>query len=212
MTAGQWIGLGVLLAAMLLLLLRVGVLLEYSGDLRLFLCIGPWRKPLVEKEEAAKEEKSAPAEGEGTQKTAKKKPIITKELVFELLAALKKLLFMIGKRLHISPLELELIFGGPDPADVAQAFGKSNAALWPMLAVLEENLTVRRRKVRLDMDFAAEKSVFRARVGVSMHVFDWLAVLFVAACKGLKLLLHYRRLQPKPETNISNESPQSSGV
>lgn len=209
MTLGQWIGLGILLAVLLLLLLRVGVLLEYEEQLRLTLCIGPWRKPLKKKEEAAKEE-SAPAAEEGTQTAAKKKPVITKELVFELLASLKKLLFMIGKRLHIIPLEVQIVFGGPDPADVARAFGQSNAALWPLLALLEENMTVRRRKVCLDMDFTAEKSVCRVKAGVSMHVFDWLAVLIVAAYKGLKLLLHYRKLQPKPETTQTNEAPQSS--
>lgn len=83
-----------------------------------------------------------------------------------------KLVFgMLGRLVRaitVDHLRLEMTVSGADAADTAVEYGKVCAALYPILAVIERAVTVRRREVRIEPNFLNESSAVFA--DVRLHV------------------------------------------
>lgn len=197
MTALKSIGC-ILLLCLLLSLLRVGVVADIGGALRVRLCIGPVRRTVLPKrKKPPKSEKKTAAEKKPAMAKKHRLPKPThselRALVETALGALGRTLRRTCKRTRIDPLELCVRFAGSDPADVAQTYGYACAALWTFMPRLEELFYIPRPSILLDMDFQAEKTTVEGTVGVTLRVCDLFAILFTIAPPLAKWFLRYRR-------------------
>lgn len=140
MTALKVIGI-ILLIFILIGFLRVGALMQFGDELHVQLSVGPFRFTLLpakeKKETPKKKAKEKKPKSEGEEAKQKKKPSLPKptkeelrDLITTALSALKETAKRTCKRLRIDPLEILIVFGGTDPADIAQTYGYASAAMW----------------------------------------------------------------------------------
>lgn len=168
MTALKVIGI-ILLIFLLIGFLRVGALLRFGQELNLRLSVGPFRFTLLsakEKKETAQE--AAKTKKEEEKRAEKKKrglPKLTKEekkdLISTALSALRESARRACKRLRIDPLEILVVFGGSDPAEIAQTYGYANAVMWGLMPHLEDIFLIPEPSMHLRMDYSAEKRAQR---------------------------------------------------
>ena len=137
MTALEIIGM-ILLLFLLLSLLRVGAIVDFGGELRVRLRVGPVKLTVLPRKEKKAQKKAAEAAGETPEEKTKPKaagghrlPKLSfpelRELAGTVLGALKRTLRRTCRRTRIDPLEVGVIFAGDDPADTAQTYGYANA-------------------------------------------------------------------------------------
>ena len=143
MTALEIIGM-ILLLFLLLSLLRVGAIVDFGGELRVRLRVGPVKLTVLPRKEKKAQKKAAEAAGKTPEEKTKPKaagghrlPKLSfpelRELAGTVLGALKRTLRRTCRRTRIDPLEVGVIFAGDDPADTAQTYGYANAALWTLM-------------------------------------------------------------------------------
>lgn len=186
-----------LLLEILLLFLRVGVDVTLAEVTRVKLRIGPLRLQLLPKKEKkkAKEKKTAEKPKEKKAKPAKPKPKIgfseVRSGAETLLPALKTALRKTRRSVRIHPLNLHVIFGGYDPASVAQTYGWAQAVMWSVMPEAERLLVIPKPHIRLDTDFNAVHTLVRGEFGLSARIGDLLNILMtllVPAAKWYKSL------------------------
>ena len=192
MTALEIIGM-ILLLFLLLSLLRVGAIVDFGGELRVRLRVGPVKLTVLpRKEKKAQEEKTKPKAARGNRLPKLSFPEL-RELAGTVLGALKRTLRRTCRRTRIDPLEVGVIFAGDDPADTAQTYGYANAALWTLMPKLEELFYIPKPSVYLGMDFTKAETSAEGTVGVSLRVCDLFAILFTLAAPVGKWFLRWRR-------------------
>lgn len=200
MTALKIIGI-ILLVFLLIGFLRVGAILSFEEELRVAVRVGLIRltifpgkekKPKKPKEEKPKEEKK--------EKKPKKKRSIPKPTFEELLDLIETALSALGatarracKRLHIDPLDLTLVFGGGDPADIAMMYGMASSAMYALMPRVEERFHIPDPSLHLRMDYDAEGTEARGTVGLSLRVCDLFAILFTLAVPLGKWFLRFKK-------------------
>ena len=221
MTALKVIGI-ILLIFIALGFLRVGALMQFGDELRLQLSVGPFRftlLPAKEKKEKtpkkAKEKKPKPEGGE-----AKKKPTtlskLTKEelkdLITTALSALKETAKRTCKRLRIDPLEILVVFGGTDPADIAQTYGYASAAMWGVMPHLEDLFRIPDPSLYLRMDYSAAKTRAEGTVGLSLRIRDGLHISLALLIPMLKWYLRYKKAHKNapPAEKPTESTPQTN--
>ena len=204
MTALKVIGV-ILLIVFLIGLIRVGAVVRFGEELGLTLLIGPFRIALL----PAKEKKAA--ERGKTEQQDKKKdrslPKLTrdewKDLIKIALAALKEMARRACKRLRINPLEILVVFGGEDPADIAQSYGYASAAMWGVMPHLEDLFHIPDPSLHLRMDYDAKKTRAEGTVGLSLRIWDGLVIAFALLGPMLKW---YRRFRKAHKNDRSAET------
>ena len=165
MTALKVIGI-ILLIFLLIGFLRVGALLRFGQELNLRLSVGPFRFTLLPAKEKKETAQEAAKTKKDVEKRAEKKkrglPKLTKEekkdLISTALSALRESARRACKRLRIDPLEILVVFGGSDPAEIAQTYGYANAVMWGLMPHLEDIFLIPEPSLHLRMDYSAEKT------------------------------------------------------
>ncbi len=184
-----YILLGLLMLLVLALAVPVYARVVYDGQLRVRLRV--WGFPvalLPEQEKATPEKKKKPKRtAKGDQ--ADKAPSKWEELkgyfkedgpaaLLHYLAELAKLTGQaVGKVLAaitVDKLELELLIAADDPADTAVRYGQVCSVLYPALAAIETRVKVKKRQLRVEPGFLAEKS--DARLDLRLHLRVWQAL------------------------------------
>lgn len=226
MTALKVIGV-ILLLILLLLLLRVGVIVDFGETQRVRLRIGPVRRMLFPGKERTNEKNTRDTEktheGEPPTKKAHSHPALPsftfdewKELADVVLGTLGRTLRCTCRRTRIDPLEISVILAGDDPADTAQAYGHANAVLWTLMPRLEELFCTPKPSIYLGLDFEKKEPSAEGTIGISLRVWDLLAILFTLAFPFIRWFLHYRKKhktgaagapadQPAPDTEPITE-------
>ena len=201
MTALKVIGI-MLLILLFIGRLRVGVILCYQEKLTVTLQIGPAKRTVVPKAKRKKKKEKAPkgeparAEAAATKEEKKRSKLSLGEiydLVSSVLSGLNAAARRIGKRLRLNPFHLTVIFGGDDPAEVAQKFGTANAVLWTMMPKLEELFQIPDPAIHLDMDYSAPRTVFSGEAELSFRIDHILAFVFLLAKPLLKWYRRYKK-------------------
>lgn len=186
MTALKVIGI-ILLIFILIGFLRVGALMQFGDELRVQLSVGPFRFTLLpakeKKETPKKKAKEKKPKSEGEEAKQKKKPSLPKptkeelrDLITTALSALKETAKRTCKRLRIDPLEILIVFGGTDPADIAQTYGYASAAMWGVMPHLEDLFHIPDPSLHLRMDYSSEKTHAEGAVGLSLRIRDGLHI------------------------------------
>lgn len=204
MTALKVIGV-ILLIVFLIGLIRVGAVVRFGEELGLTFLIGPFRIALL----PAKEKKAA-EKGKTEQRDKKKGhslPKLTrdewKDLIKIALAALKEMARRACKRLRIDPLIILVVFGGEDPADIAQSYGYASAAMWGVMPHLEDLFHIPDPSLHLRMDYDAKKTRAEGTVGLSLRIWDGLVIAFALLGPMLKW---YRRFRKAHKNDRSAET------
>lgn len=162
----------------LISLVRVGGRVSY-GQAGLFAAVlaGPFQIQLF----PAKPKKAKPPKLKKEKKLKKKKPLKEKKPAPEgqpgTLPRLMKLLPVVGqacgalkRKIRIDDLELELIWGGGDPAAIALGYGQANAVLGMLWPVFDNNFKVKRHSFQIGMDYSAPQPAVELRAAVTLTV------------------------------------------
>ena len=171
MTALKVIGI-ILLIFILIGFLRVGALMQFGDELRVQLSVGPFRFTLLpakeKKETPKKKAKEEEAKVRGRRGEAKEKALAPQ--------ADKRgvqgphhdgaLGAQGDSETHLQapshrPLEILIVFGGTDPADIAQTYGYASAAMWGVMPHLEDLFHIPDPSLHLRMDYSSERRTQR---------------------------------------------------
>ena len=170
----------ILVVLWLISLIRIGGRVKYGAEgLFVFLLLGPVKLCLF----PAKEEP------EGDWRPKKKKPKKQKPALAEkhkkepkegqpgTLSRLMKLLPVVGqacgalrRKIRIDDLDLDLIWGGSNPAAIAIGYGQANAAMGMIWPILDHNFKVKRRNLRISMDYSRTQPGVEAAAALTMTV------------------------------------------
>ena len=195
-----WI-LGILLALIaLVLLIRVGVYISFGEVLLVRAKAGPVTIQILPKLEKKPQKKKKPKkEKKKPEKEENKPPEKPKEkkklgLTFEdirtavpaLFASLKRGLRKTRRRLKIDPMRLSLIFGGDDPAKVAEMYGWAGSAMWTFMPQIERLTRMPDPRIHLDVDYNSRKTAAEGEIGISLQIRDIFAIGFAFAGPVLK--------------------------
>ncbi len=188
-----WILLAVLaLLILLLFCLRLGVAAGYdqTGGWLMWRLGPKWFSlypPSPKKKTRPVKEKPAAA--------PKEKPALggALDLALALLPDLKQAAGRFRRALRIDELTLHLVWGEDDPADAAIHYGRAWAVVEGLLAFLEANFIVKKRQVRLDLDYQLEHPRLTVRAGLSLTVFQLLRVALPLGWAALKTMWEQRK-------------------
>ncbi len=169
---------GLVLLVLLLLMLRVGALIEYGGkESLLFLRVGWFHFQLAPKEERKKEERFS------TKKAEKKPGPSKKRTIGGSIQTLKTLfpLFLEGfgrlrRKLQVDLLHLEYVSGGEDPAKVAIGFGRASAVFGIFLPVLENTFHIKKRMLRTGLNYDQKESSIYLKLSLSLRVYQGISL------------------------------------
>ncbi len=183
-----WIILAaVLLVLAVLLALPVGAVVRRRERLTVDVTVGPLSFAVYPGKEK-KEEKKPKKEKRKLEKEQLEKPgPNTAQLRYSLEVlpgVIAKALSRTRRRIVVSPLELEAVFGGEDPADTAVLYGRCQALANGLVPVLGELVKLRHTEIRLSVDFEAERTRWTGEAGVYLRVWDGL-VIGLGALGGL---------------------------
>lgn len=197
---GWLIALGILV---LLLMLPLGVSAAYDGEgPRVAVLAGPLRIPVLpakkkDKKQKPKKEKkkAAPKQKPAPKQTQEKKggsftdflPLV--EIVLDFLSDFRR-------KLRVNVLELNLVLAGGDPCDLAINYGKATAALGNLWPRLEQWLVIKKRDVKIQCDFEADKTLVSARLDLTITLARVFSVSFrygIRAIKELMKILNKRK-------------------
>ena len=163
-----WIVFGtVALVVCLLLSMKIGVRVVYdAAQLRVWLQLGPamlqvypeknTKSDVDQKWKRAK--KDVPDQGTGKMPKRKITAEAVLSLLKELLPPFLDALGRVRRGIRVRCLSLHLVISDPNPAEAARRYGMVNSVLWPLLAVLENTVSVERRTVQVELDFGARQS------------------------------------------------------
>lgn len=190
-----WIVLLILVLLLVLLSqLPLGVRLRYDdGGVSVKVRAGvlafrayPMKKKKPKKEKKAKKE---------TVPKPKPKPDLKAlwPLLRELIPVGKEAMEKMTDRLRIDELTVHLIWAEEDPADAAIHYGYAWAASEAGLAFLEARFPIRRRDIRLELDYQREGPEISLTLALSLKLGHLLAVGIPAAIRALGVILQYRK-------------------
>ncbi len=209
--------LGIILGILILiLLLPVGVHVRYDGEATVKLVAGPLKLQLVpakpksrkqlEKEKKKKEQKAA--KKAESKKKAQASHLIQPEppkpkpqeplpdKVQHLLPFAKLAVDALGsvfRRLTIKKLIVHVRYGGGDPVQVADNYGRIMAILWGAGSVLTRKFRIKKSDVQVVPDFVSGKTEVEAELYIRYLIFDLLGIAFKYGFRGLKLLIRYKK-------------------
>ena len=175
-----WKVLLIVLAALWLIsLVRVGARVRY-GEEGLFLLwlLGPFKLQLFPAEEETEEkrepEKKRKKEKPPKEEKHKKKPDQDRpgalSRLMQLLPVVGQACGALKRKIRIDDLELELIWGGSDPAAIALGYGQANAALGMIWPILDNNCKVKCHSFQIGMDYNRTQPGVEAEAAVTLTV------------------------------------------
>lgn len=188
---GWLIALAVIAA---LLLLPLGVSASYDSEgAKAAIAFGPVRVPVYpgKKKDKSKEK---PKKEVTTPKTDGKKSGGPVTDFIPIVRLILQLLNDFRGKLRVNLLELNVILAGGDPSDLAQNYGKAWAALGNLWPQLERFLVIKKRDVKLQCDFEADKTLVTARLVLTITVWR---ILSLGLRHGIKILKEFLAISKK---------------
>ncbi len=189
----------ILLAGLLLWDLPLAVEASWGEELCITARIGPKRLTLLPKAEkpAEKKKKEEPPPPDAKEGEKKKESSFTlrdiKGAVDALLPPLCKALRRLRKALEITPLKAAVVFGGGDPADLAEMYGWANAAVWTWMPQLERLLHIPDPHIHLRINYEADATYTEGCAGAKIHLGAVLVVGMTVAIPALRWYLGWRK-------------------
>ena len=128
------------------------------------------------------------------------------------LSRLMKLLPIVGqacgalkRKIRIDNLELELIWGGSDPAAIALGYGQANAALGMLWPILDHNFKVKRHSFQIELDYNRREPAVEAQAAVTLTVGQMLSLGTRYGVKALVTWIRSGKTPRKKQEAMSHE-------
>lgn len=217
-----WIIAGLILLLLLLSRLRVGVRISLRETAAAWVTVGPIKiqvapsKPSKNKERPKEKEKNPP------EKKAKKRRAMPKPTLEDILSAaetlgppMKGALRRTRRSIRIHPLQVSATVGGAhDPAEAAKWYGLLHAAVWTVMPVAEELLSIPEPGIHVGLDFDSPKTKVTGEIGISIRLGTITAVGCGIGIPALKWYLAWRKKRTptdQPEKKAETE-PAGGGT
>ena len=184
---GPIIALCVLVLLAVVLLLRVGVQVEYGRPmLSVWVWLGPRHIQLIpaKKRKSTNQKKAVKT---GTGKPRQKGETV--ELIRAFLPLVLRTISRLCGKLRVDKLELVLTAGAEDPGDAALQYGRANALLGSLWQPIVTACHVVDGHARVDVDFEAAKPEIYLFASLSLRVGQLLVLAVVFAVQALIILL-----------------------
>lgn len=167
----------ILLLLWLISLIRIGGRVSY-GEAGLFVTAlaGPFQiqilpvKPKKEKKPGKKQKKEKPSKVEKHKKEPKEGQPGTLSRLMKLLPVVGQACGALKRKICIDELELELIWGGSDPAAIALGYGQANAVLGMLWPIFDHNFKVKRHSFQIGLDYQRTVPTAEIRAAVTLTV------------------------------------------
>lgn len=213
-----WILLGLAVLLLAVSLIPLGVTLRFGeGEREWLVRVGPVKLPAeklaarIGRTAKKKEESKPPAAEKPARRRGVTLPKPTRE---EYIALARAALDALGgaarracRRVRIDPMEVQVVLGGDDPAELAQRFGYLEAAVWTVMPRLEETLCIPDACIRLEPDFDAVQTRTQGQLGVTARPCD---MVTVAAAAAIPLLKWYRQVKKAHKADPAAETTQNT--
>ncbi len=195
-----WIILAVIVAILLLLLFTpLGVSADYSAGLfRLAARVMCFDVPLYPRPEKPskrskpkkQKEEKPPAEDKPAKEKKPKPPLITKEMLPDLLRLALNTLSRFKRKLTVNRFVLHITVGGDDPYSAVMAYGTINSAIATVGSAAGYGLNVKKSDVQTGIDFSSSKYDVEAGMTITISLARIIAVAAVAGVGFLKIKRH----------------------
>lgn len=224
MTALKIIGI-ILLVFLLIGFLRVGATASFGSEFCVKLRIGHIKlaifpgkeKEKKPKEKKPKEKKKKEKKPEEAQAPKEKKRSIPKPDLEELLDLADTAFSALGatarracRRVRIDPLDVTVVFGGDDPANVAMLYGAASSVMYATMPRAEERFDISNPSLHLRMDYSAEGTTAEGAVGISLRVCDLFAILFTLALPLARWFLRFKRAHKRDSVSHRVETKEDN--
>lgn len=120
-------------------------------------------------------------QGKNKQKTGVKEYLPILRIVLDLLLRLRSKLVM-------KQLKFVLILSGDDPCDLAVLYGRTQAAAAVLFGQIESAFHIKKRDIRIECDFTAEKTLLDGFADISI---GFGKLLYLAVKYGIMILREY---------------------
>ena len=199
----------------LLSLIRIGGRVCYGkAGLYAAALAGPFKIRILPMKPRKKKRRRARPKKEQTQ--AEEKPPKEKKPAPEgrpgTLSRLMKLLPVVGqacgslkRKIRIDDLNLELIWGGSDPAAIALGYGQANAVLGMLWPVFDHNFKVKRHSFQVGMDYGAARPEVELQAAVTLTVGQVVTLGVHYGVKALFTWIKSGRTAGKRQEALSHE-------
>jgi len=186
-----YVFLALLALIFLILILRVGVVLEYSDEGFLVeLIVGPVSRrlyPRDEKEKKPKKEKKPPKPSKKPEPEKKGGAMSDFQGIW---AFIKQIIIRLRHKFRMDELVVHVLAAGEDPVKVALSYGGVSAAMGMIIPVLEQNFNIKKRDIKSGFSFELKEPSIFFRAKLTMAVWQ---VIYV----GLPAIRDYIRLRNK---------------
>lgn len=99
------------------------------------------------------------------------------------------------KKLRVDKLDLWLVLGGEDPAQVAMNYGYANAAVGALIHPLESAFHIKERQLHIAASFARSEPLVTLEAQVTLTIGQALALAVRYGWKALKIYLRHSKPQ-----------------
>lgn len=201
----------VLLAVFWLIsLIRIGGRVSYGeAGLSASALVGPFKIRLLpgrpKKKKPEKPKKEVPPAAEKHKKEPKEGKPGTLSRLMQLLPVVGQACGALKRKIRIDDLELELIWGGTDPAAVALGYGRANAALGMLWPILDHNFKVKRHAFQVSLDYGRGEPGVELRAAVTLTVGQAAALGLRYGAKALAAWFKSGRTPRKKQEALSHE-------
>lgn len=203
--------LAVLAVFWLISLIRIGGRVRYGqAGLYAAALAGPFQmqlwpaKPKKEKKPAKPKREKPPAAEKHKKEPAGGQPGTLSRLM-ELLPVAGEACGALKRKIRIDDLELELIWGGTDPAAIALGYGRANAALGMLWPILDHNFKVKRHTFQVSLDYERREPGVELQAAVTLTVGQIAALGLRYGTKALITWFKSGRTLRKKQEALSHE-------
>ena len=155
------------------------------------------------KEDPEKKGDAENKDGEQKESEKKEKKGGKLELVQAALPLIKPALSGLKKRLTINDLELLVTWRSDDPADAALGYGRANAALGVLWALIDTNFKVKKSRLGCRVDFEPGKSDVYANATLTLNLWKVLTLVIPLA---IRFFRNYSRLKKAGDDKTKKEA------
>ena len=166
----------ILLVLWFLSLIRIGGRVSYGQEgVFVTALAGPLRIRLLPAKERPKKKKKPKKEKKPKKKPKEKKPRPegqpgTLSRLMQLLPVAAQAAGRLKRKIRIDDLELQLIWGGSDPAAIALGYGQANGVLGMIWPVFANNFKVKRHSFQIGMDYNATQPMVELQAALTMTI------------------------------------------
>ena len=204
--------LAILLILWLISLLRIGGRVKYGqAGLSVTVLVGFFKirvlppKAKKEKPPKGRTRKQPPSVAEKHKKRPKEGQPGTLSRLMKLLPVVGQACGALKRKIRVDDLELELIWGGSDPAAIALGFGQANAALGMIWPIFDHNFKVKRHNFRIGLDYDRREPAVEVQAAVTLTVGQIFALGIHYGVKALAVWIRSGRTPRKKQEAMSHE-------